>query len=796
MNNTQIRLSFSEYYTPGIIIINNLYEGKIEINHMIFYGNHFSSNDYVNFYGTSLFIRNNLNMFMSDCLFYGNINNYPNEEFGGPAVIYDSKKGNLQIKKSYFIKNQSWRGSLSINFYGYNLSISSCFFYELIRLDQFYSSAFLVVGELNFLFLFNCIFDNIMADEGMFILNDITVTHVFIDRIFMLFIAGYSTNACGISIGSETKNKVIEWKNSVIFSNLEFDSNALVIFVFVKKIIKNLSISFLDNLICNNTLSPFRYYGIIFVFWAYSKDISLKVEKCNITNNDNIISVASIYGLIYLINFSFVSCFLSKNNFETLFEGDRYFLNITQILVLYNDFDLSLSSSRSYITIEKIHYENVIRPSFKFINTEFHIKNIFIVNSYSDDILCYFKNILYASLSNMYLKNFSSSNIFDIKYSTNISFENITMLFSNFDSIINLRQYSTLEIRNIFLENIDVWNMILISKKSYLNISRIVYKIYELYNSNNMFLIAQDSTLKIDKFIFSNIFCSFTQIQIRSINSNLSIKNFYANSFISLYPFIRLTKGFLFLSNSILNNFTSWINAEKSTIKFHKTLFSNNEKFYLQLNYEIHVYQFIFKFCLNINFKCTNFSNIQTNLTSPILIQNSYSDYIFKINNCSFNHLVSHTNSGGALFVSNVKIQILNSSFSHNIAFNYGGAIYFECFLDLIGFCDYSIINNVFENNSAGLCGGAYKWKYYQPNEIKNIFKNNKALFSGQDYSSFFIRLGFQFIAKEKNDEIIIFDSFGSNSSDQLIISNEKIFNQKLMKKYKMYSNLHYIIRS
>ena len=106
------------------------------------------------------------------------------------------------------------------------------------------------------------------------------------------------------------------------------------------------------------------------------------------------------------------------------------------------------------------------------------------------------------------------------------------------------------------------------------------------------------------------------------------------------------------------------------------------------------------------------------------------------------------------------------------------------CEQKMLVFCDYELINNIFEQNRALISGGGYYWEYSKPLEFKNIFIENTAEISRNNFGSYFCRLGFQFISVQNNFENILFDSAHSNSSNELFLNNIIVFNQSMFFKF------------
>jgi len=99
-------------------------------------------------------------------------------------------------------------------------------------------------------------------------------------------------------------------------------------------------------------------------------------------------------------------------------------------------------------------------------------------------------------------------------------------------------------------------------------------------------------------------------------------------------------------------------------------------------------------------------------------------------------------NHTGAVLADSVDLKVANTVFSNNSAFENagsGGAISLLC--DQI-YCNVSVIDSIFEYNSAGQNGGAILWTRYKPAIVNVTFSGNSAKY-GDDIASFPIKLAF-----------------------------------------------------
>ena len=92
---------------------------------------------------------------------------------------------------------------------------------------------------------------------------------------------------------------------------------------------------------------------------------------------------------------------------------------------------------------------------------------------------------------------------------------------------------------------------------------------------------------------------------------------------------------------------------------------------------------------------------------------------------------------GGAIFLSNSKINISGTTFSNNTA-GKAGAIAFEC--DSPSVCSLSLENSTFINNKASVEGGAIHYNLKRPDILDTVFTNNSAQY-GNDLASYPIKV-------------------------------------------------------
>ena len=322
LENSEIRHCSSNIMVPGILIFNPpSLNGKIQIFDFISYGNIRNSSNSFSFYGVSLSIKNEFEVIINQSYFYRNRITLLKEIYGAPAIVFISIYGNISILKSFFEENYSNKGSLSLNFNGFNLSITDSYFTKLIQKDLNENSVVLVIGKLNYLYLFNCIFSNNQAFMGLLILNDRNITNIFFDSIILFH--NYESQTFGIHISSETKYKVINWKNSLIFENFGFD--ALLIYAYTPYYQLNILFYFFNNSILNNYNDSNVRYGNLFILWIYTGVAESYIKKCNFINN-SINVLATIFGIKSVINFNINNCIVQQNFLYNMLE--TYYTNI------------------------------------------------------------------------------------------------------------------------------------------------------------------------------------------------------------------------------------------------------------------------------------------------------------------------------------------------------------------------------------------------------------------------------------------------------------------------------------
>lgn len=773
----QIKQCYSENYTPGIIVSNL---DKIEITNIIFSENSYFSTNKVSSFGTCLSIISCSEVIINNGWFYKNSLDLTKEIYGSPAIFFLFLKGALSIINSRFERNFSFKRSLSLGFYGYNLTVKNTYFGFLKQMDFSQYSAYLVSGSLTYLQVIDCLFQNNEANYGFFLLEDFSQTFILFDNISLFENSGSSTGA--ISLGFETKNKIIIWKNSKIFNNVYFKTEAMFIYTYIPRIIKNLSISFINNWISNNTLQPAGYYGMLVIMWSFSKDVMFLVESCNFTNNKGFLIFFSIYGIKSLINFNIVDCVFMKNVFFDLLDADRIILNF-QKNSLIDDYYTSnlLRSTRSNITLISNYMINTTGNSYSSFTFYDHV-NLNITNLTINSMNNLGKSFYLKDLDSCFLMNLTFQNLVceNLLVFINCQIEKIeNMIINNgsFISIMNYKRSNLLKLINLYIKNIEAKNVLSITENTYFQSSNIHYDLSNIAINQISFLILYSSTAIFLKLNFDMFFIINNRPQFIIAKSNLTISNSFISSFVAASYFFHCDKSEFNLFDGIMENIHFWLEMKKTVVTIKNCNFFNDKNFNRIINNDNNLPHFIFDACNQSEIINSNFTNIKAFNTSPIMISNSLN---FKITQCIFKNLTSEKSNGGALyFMNSYNILISSCYFLENYAFGQGGAIFFFCSEEAKSSCNYSISSNSFIGNKARVTGGAYHWIYSKPIENKdNTFVNNQAVFSANDYSSFFCRLGFHLILKEDGQKIKLFDSFGGNSSEKLMIRQRGNLNE------------------
>ena len=79
--------------------------------------------------------------------------------------------------------------------------------------------------------------------------------------------------------------------------------------------------------------------------------------------------------------------------------------------------------------------------------------------------------------------------------------------------------------------------------------------------------------------------------------------------------------------------------------------------------------------------------------------------------------------NGGVAYLLNSDLYVDSTQFINNTAYQGAGVFYLSCTTQ----CNYTVQNSLFQNNSAGVDGGAIKYDYWMPQVSNSVFINNSA---------------------------------------------------------------------
>ena len=181
---------------------------------------------------------------------------------------------------------------------------------------------------------------------------------------------------------------------------------------------------------------------------------------------------------------------------------------------------------------------------------------------------------------------------------------------------------------------------------------------------------------------------------------------------------------FLIIKNCSLNNTNNslFLKIENGNIYIENSSFINN-------NYGSEGLFFLSQIT---NFTLIETSFIRNSALSEVSKNSliNFYDSVAIINNCFFKENLCEACNGGCVYVSqsmDKSISIKNSQFFNNIA-NYGGCIYFIQQFNSMTPLGNILFNNSYENNKAKSDGGALYLKNVQLKMLNSIFINNNAL--------------------------------------------------------------------
>jgi len=769
--NSQIKDCFSEITPPGLIMMNpDKKKGRMHIFQSIFAANSFESSQKDVFFGTATYFFNIEKILISNCFFYNNSIYLLKIKYGGPSIVSISQKGTLKIIDTIFERNRALRGSLSIEFIGSNLTVKNSTF---IRLSQYdfsfsYQTSVLVIGRLSYLNVIKCIFENNQASSGLFYLSDKNLTTIMLDNIIL--IENFASFTPGIYIVSETMNKLIIWKNSLIV-NHKFSHDSLLLYLYITTPIVQFEMLFLNNNITNNRFLPTNTaFRNMLCMWGYSNNITFRYENNSFMHNENIWVFFSIFGIKPILTVFVRQCLLFNNSAFAIFAADHAIISCFQTKIvntsLMNGFLIRALSIN--LKLIEVFLENTteIGESMIFISDSsmLMVVNVSVLNIDGQIELIKLDKMKYTFFYNVYFHDISCDNLIKIVNSIYNYFKYLFLISIKTRKIVKINT-SYLKIRKIYLEKRDSKYIFYAEKDSFFNVSYLYEIAQKNHSENNGVLLIQDSS-----FFFTKTFMNLSRIilknrQILSFSSNITISFSLFFSILSKEPLIFMEKGLLFLKNMTISYCSLFMNLEKAKIIIINSSFFNS----IQIN-TIQKHHFIFNNSIHLFLIQSTFENI-SGFSSPLAIINSIPSNNFTIFRCKFKNLSSENSNGGTIFTSDLKLKIKDTIFYKNFAYVSGGALYLHCKIININLCFYQLENNSFVENKAKNSGGAYKWEYLKPIEKNNDFTQNLAL-NLNNFVSFFCKFGFELISIENDKEKILFSSFRENSTDMLILQN------------------------
>ena len=770
---------FSNANPTGLTILNQLYlDGKIYITTSIFVNNVYNSSLPFIHAGTAMFLSEINLVLIQKCFFHNNSINLEYVDSGGPAIVFSSeyKSGSLLLDSSEFLKNSALRGSLTIEFTGFNLAIKNCHFSKLQQLTGSFLSktAVILMGTLKIVTITNCTMINNQAVFGLFFLKDKNLTLVMLDGITLIDNFGVFTP--GIYAVSETINKIIIWRNSfVLFHN--FTHDVLLMYLYLTTTIVQFKAYFLNNTISHNVFPPNNVaFRNIINIWGYSNNASVLFQKNKILKNTNLWVIFSFFGIRPLLQIYITDCIISSNQHFVLIAADHARIVCWKTVFEGNDLTngyLVWSLTITLYLMDVYIFNHGTATNLINLGNEgqFFSKNLTIAGFFDKDMdAIIFDSLVHVFIDKLFVQNGTCKSIFKLL--------NTRKIFMKFVGFFQINSLEGAHLENSNVQNAQSFfsfeNQILVDiflkKYSIFNLSFLLKSFNCSYCS---VLTAEDSSFYIFKAILNYTMKYFQKSQFQLIDSNLSMTFLKICSFKSQHPLILLDKGSLFLKNISILYSTSFISTFKGKIDIKNCVFTNafDKKIDQHQNCTFVPNPFLFNKSVMILIKNSHFENISGS-KSPITFVDSSEGKMFLILASTFKSMISNTTNGGALSFFNIKLQITNCSFISNSARLGGGALYLFCGLDLADFCIYKITNNIFLDNLAMVAGGAYKWEFIKPIEYENLFLNNSAN-NSDNVSSFYCKLGFELYEMNILSDIIVsFRSFGQNSSDTLEINN------------------------
>ena len=765
---------------PGIMILNSKIHSKITIKNSIFSNNTFFSSESVESLGCSLYILSYPLLLLLQNYFSYNYVQLINEATGGPVLFYITEKiSSVLFKDNIMENNYSYKKSLIIEFTGYNLSFQNCSFFNnsqhIYGFEDFYTEM-IVNGIAQSLELINCNLIGNTASDGIFFLYEQRFLWVLLDNVVFLYNQGYLT--AGFMVQFEMKNRVILLIHSIFSYNTAHASWAGTFsYLYTLATIIQFNFSIYNSIIDYNDCDP-ESNGLM-VLMAYNNNISNSFINCTISHNTFFkkeigdTSFIAFYGIRECIMVNMINVSIIDN----IYGGT--FLTLSKTNVILKDF--LMDSNRNL-------HQNFIFSEFSNIS----MKNGKIVNNIIIEwFFLYFYDECQTIIDSVIFSNNTLGNYIIL------SQNNINLLVNNasFSDNLVLSPVAFFEIKNN--QNLNITGNSFVNNYGF---SSLFKETDSIIVHNSIFIQYNDNTANLSLFLF-NILSSSINILNLSIsldssftiesllvikNSKLILENFsvYKTRYSGDFNIINVIQSSFYMKNSNINEYSNSYFLRYFAIIQKSDIFIENFSIY---NYG-NLFYFTFS---NISLKNSTFSNIfSINSKNPILFINNYQiimiDSIFSsfysnfsaikiftstqpsnIYNCSFINNTALDSEGGALYIQNSLINIQKCYFYRNNAIR-GGGIYLYCLLVDKAKCNYSMILNVFIENTAIIDGGGLKYSYIEPILINNSFQNNVASY-GSNYSSFFCKLGLEI---EDNNKTKIFSSLQQNNTDLMILYN------------------------
>ena len=453
LNAVLIKECISMQYTPGIIMKNELkLNGQCDIQNLICNGNVFNPSNLIKLFGGTISITNVKSVIINQSWFY---NNYLYLESKNSALIYFfSSMGNMSIINSYFQKNLVLQSSLTASVFASSFSFKNCYFGYLtpILLDQY--SASLVVGSLFKLNVEDCFLEGIYSLNGFFILTDIKQTLINLDNLTLF--NNFASISIGIYAGTETKNKIIQWKNSRLFQN-QINDFSLLCSVNLYQQIEHFSINFKNIIVKDNLMIPDKIHTVFFMVWVNTKETTIAIEKCFFFNNQGFGDVFSIYGFIFPVDLFYRECIFSNNLMGGFFEGDTVILNFSKNIFVNNTLYVYsfMHGSRVSITLNESYIEAMqISLCYLYLtdSSNLIINNLIVRNATT--VLNFFevKAATFFSISNFTFENVFCPKIFRFVESIINLIDNFNVSNGNFINFIELKTTEIKRFRMHYLE--------------------------------------------------------------------------------------------------------------------------------------------------------------------------------------------------------------------------------------------------------------------------------------------------------------------------------------------------------